>query len=139
MNFQVLPSLVLCSDLVFSFLIACFSTSACSIIRTILKSENYSASLIHSLGIVIQRLLKFELLFFYYQILEISGNLMWTKKNKVFALSKFEINFIIRFCEVKDYYIPRTEKQANPIKKAIGGKKLAPDGIKSGNVINHPL
>ena len=38
------------------------------------------------------------------------------------------------FCEVRDYYIPRMEKQANPIKKTFGGKKLALNGSKSGNV-----
>jgi len=37
----------------------------------------------------------------------------------------------------RDHYIPRTEKKANPIKKAFGGKKLVPNGRKSGNVA-HP-
>jgi len=32
------------------------------------------------------------------------------------------------------YYIPRTEKQANPIKKPSVEKKLAPNGSKSGNI-----
>ena len=80
---NLLNSLIGCLVLVFSFLIDCPYTFAC-VIRTILKGESYTASLIHSLGGVIQCLLKFEITF--YQILEISKNLLWTKKNSGFCL-----------------------------------------------------
>ena len=72
MKFQVLPSLVGCSDLVINFLIDCPYTCVC-VIRTVYKVKvMYTASLIHSLARVIQCLLKFEILFLY-QILEIFG------------------------------------------------------------------
>ena len=60
---SVLPSLVGCSDLVFRFLIDYPYTCAC-VIRTIFKYKSYTAFSIHSVGGVIQRLFKFELLFF---------------------------------------------------------------------------
>ena len=75
------------SDLVFSFLVDCPSTCAC-VIRTVLKGESYTASLIHSLGGVVHRLLKFE--YFFNQISEISENLLW--REKIQKLKKAYVN-----------------------------------------------